>query len=374
VTDEPEAGAPPPAASPPPAAPPPPDGAPPPAGGTPGVPGWYADPWSSSLLRWWTGDAWTFSTTAAVTDGVPAAPPLQPPPQARATAPTTASSPPPPPPPPPPPTSAPPAPAKRRWEGGRLLVVFLVLGLVAGLLSVRIFRHSSTPRVATTTPSTVERQPSPTTPRLRPPTTPPTTLDPSTKALLSLVVTPDDVAPSLSIGVLPGGDGLTQPTLDLCNGTYPSESLRQARLQDVVVQDQSVVTFSTEAVLYQDAAGAAQALSEVKDVAAACPSTPVVSPVGEPTVTTRFDPAPDGDWPQTDGVTRAAFDVTTTDDTGQTLHSVAVYLQRGRVLLGVYFADADQPTTKVAGQTTIPGIVGVFAGRLAALPPSVVGS
>ena len=68
------------------------------------------------------------------------------------------------------------------------------------------------------------------------------------------------------------------------------------------------------------------------------------------------------------------LDLTTTDESGQTTHSIAVYLQRGRALLGVYFSQADGAQAAVAGQTTIPGIVGVFAARLAALPVSVVGS
>ena len=41
--------------------------------------------------------------------------------------------------------------------------------------------------------------------------------------------------------------------------------------------------------------------------------------------------------------------------------------------MGVYFSQPDAPPI-VAGQTGIPGIVGVFAERMAALPASVVGS
>jgi len=57
-----------------------------------------------------------------------------------------------------------------------------------------------------------------------------------------------------------------------------------------------------------------------------------------------------------------------------TSHSIAVYLQRGRALVGVYFFEPDGPQAPVAGQTTVAGIVGVFAGRLAALPASVISS
>jgi len=107
---------------------------------------------------------------------------------------------------------------------------------------------------------------------------------------------------------------------------------------------------------------------------AACPRTPVAGQGGEPPVTTTFAPAPDGTWPQTPTVTRRAYDLTTDDGTGRTTRTVAVYLQRGRALLGVYFAQPAGPQMPVEGQTTIEGIVDVFAKRMAALPTSVVGS
>jgi hypothetical protein len=67
-----------------------------------------------------------------------------------------------------------------------------------------------------------------------------------------------------------------------------------------------------------------------------------------------------------------AFDFVTTDASGQDQHSVAVYLRRGRVLLGIYFNQPDSAQPSVAGQTTISGIVNVFATRMAQLPQSVV--
>jgi hypothetical protein len=250
------------------------------------------------------------------------------------------------------------------------LVAIVALGLVVGLLGVRFLyeRAKSSPGERSSTagtgiPGSNGRRPvSPTTPA-----------DPSRSALTTLIVKPDDVAASLTVGLLPGGDGLTQPTLDLCNGTFPSESRRTARLQDVVADDQGQVLLSTEAVLYRDAAAAEKALAELDSAVASCPATPVPSPAGEPSVTTTFNPRPDGDWPQTPTVNRKAFDFTAVDDSGQSSHYVAVYLQRGRALMGVYFSRPETPPT-VAGQTTVAGIVGVFAQRIAALAPSVVGS
>jgi hypothetical protein len=237
------------------------------------------------------------------------------------------------------------------------------------VVGAKLLRDNSDSGRAVDLPSST----TPTTGLIRP-TSPPTTVDPREEALLSLIVVPADVSATSDVGLLPGGDGLGQPTLDLCNGTYPSEDLREARLQDVVVDAQGLVTLSTEAVLYRDAAGADQALAELRAVTAACPTEAVPDPVTGAKATTHFNPPPDGDWPQTDTVTRLAFDLTSTDANGQTTHSIAVYLQRGRVLLGVYFPQPDGPQAPVAGQTTIPAIVGVFAGRVAALPASIIGS
>jgi hypothetical protein len=264
----------------------------------------------------------------------------------------------------------------RRFVGGHRILVAVVAGLIVGLLGVQLFHSPSRPSTSTgnsaigpgaTTPGS-------TTPGSTTPSTAAPSADPSSSALASLIIKPTDVSSSLTVTLLPGGAGLSQATLDICNGTFPSETHRTARLQDLVLDDQGQQAISTEAVLYGDPAGATQAFSELKSVAAACPSTPVASPVGEPTVITKFNPAPDGSWPQTATVNRLAFDFTSTDSSGQSYHSVAVYLQRGRALMGVYFSEPDSPQITVAGQNTISGIVGVFAGRMAALPTSVVGS
>ena len=117
-----------------------------------------------------------------------------------------------------------------------------------------------------------------------------------------------DVAPTLTVSGLPGGNTLGVPTLDLCNGDYPSEAQRTARLQVAAVDRQGDTAMSTEAVLYSSGAGTAAAFSQLKTAAAACPDKPVDSPVGQPTVTTKFGPAPDGAWPQVPGVERLAFE------------------------------------------------------------------
>jgi hypothetical protein len=188
------------------------------------------------------------------------------------------------------------------------------------------------------------------------------------------VVSQADVGSTVDVQLVPQGQSLSRPTLDVCNATYPSESLRTTRLQVETVDSQGNVGLGTEAVLYSSANATAQAFAELSSAASKCPSSPVTSPVGEPSVTTKFNPAPDGSWPQVASVQRVAFDFTSTDSTGQTQHSVAAYLRRGKVLLGVYFSQPDAPQGSVAGQTTIPTIVNLFANRIAQLPASAVGA
>ena len=197
--------------------------------------------------------------------------------------------------------------------------------------------------------------------------------DPDASVLPNLVLQQPDVPSSVNLQLIPNGDQVHgQTTLDLCNGTFATESRRTARLQVAALDSQGNAVLSTEAVLYPGPSDTTQAFSELKSVAAHCPNSAVASPVGEPTVTTHFFAAPDASWPQVPTVQRQAYSFTATPQSGPVQRSVAVYLRRGRALMGVYFAQPDSPQPAVNGQTTIPGIVNVFATRLAGLPASAV--
>ena len=324
--------------------------------------GWYPDFWTPSRKRYWNGSAWTYATVPSAAVNDPAPEEANPLPEGHGL----------------------PAPVVRRPDAGApagpppkrkkpiLWAFAVVVGVLVGLIGIYFSNRSSTdaPSASGTAPTTA--------PLLGP--APSTTVplsagnDPSASALEDLIVTPDDVPAGAEVVVFPGGIGLNQPTLDLCNGRYPSESRRTARFQDAVLDAQGVLVLSTEAVLYGDSGGTTQAFAELQSVVANCPPTPVPGPAGEPPVTTKFSAAaPDANWAQTPTVNRRAYDLTSDDGSGPR-RTVAVYLQRGRVLLGVYFAKPDGAQMPVEGQTTIEGIVGVFAERLAALPTSVVGS
>jgi hypothetical protein len=73
-------------------------------------------------------------------------------------------------------------------------------------------------------------------------------------------------------------------------------------------------------------------------------------------------------------VQRQAYDFTMTDDIGETNHGVAVYLRRGRALMGLYFQSPNGAQPAVDGNTTVQSIVNVFAKRLAAVPASSIGA
>jgi len=228
---------------------------------------------------------------------------------------------------------------------------------------------SSTPG-ATTTTTTI------TTTTTGAGSSPTTTVATADRRLLEgVVVQQADTPVGYPVGVIQGGDQVTgEATLDLCLATFPSEDLRTARHQVAVDDRNGQGVLSTEAVLYQSASATSQAFSELRDAAAHCPPTAVPTPApGGSAIKTVFNPAPDANWPAVSGVDRLAFDMTLSDDKGHQAREVAVYLRRGRLLLGVYFPQADLPTQPlIAGQSSIEGIVGVFAARVAAVPDGAV--
>jgi hypothetical protein len=251
----------------------------------------------------------------------------------------------------------------------------LVVGLIAGFTTVETYRavrdERSTSTSANGAPFVPRTNPFP--PRGSVPSVPSAPTGPLASALAGLVLQQRDVGGNNTVQLLPGGDQVEgETTLDICNGAYPSESLRVARLQVLGADDQGNETLSTEAVAYRNPQATAQAFSELRSVAAACPTGPVTSPVGEPTVATRINAAPDKAWPQTDGVDRLAFDLTVNDQSGQAERSMAVYLRRGRVLLGVYFPNVDSSHPAVGSAKTQADIVKLFSERMRLLPSSVV--
>ncbi len=197
--------------------------------------------------------------------------------------------------------------------------------------------------------------------------------NPTNEGLANAGLRQSDLGDGVSLVLIPGGGSPSGgPTLDLCNGNFPSESDRRARIQVAAIDDKGSVALSTESVQYTNAAATEQAFQELQSVAEKCPKTPVAGPDGGDPLTTTFRAAPDGSWPHVDGVDRLAFDMNTTTASGDKQRNVAVYLRRGRVLMGLYFPQPDGTQSAVAGQTTVQGIVNMFEQRMAGLPDSLV--
>jgi hypothetical protein len=208
-------------------------------------------------------------------------------------------------------------------------------------------------------------------------TTPGSTVpaDPDEGVLSGLIVNQGDVSAQYTVHHPADGINMAAPTLDLCNGIYPSEARRTARRQVYVgpTNDPTTFSFSTEAVLYRAPADGAQAMQELQSVAAKCPPTVVTSPVGEDPAITKFSAPPDTTWAKTPTVERQAYSFVTTDpQTGKSAPGIAVYLRRGRALMGLYFSNPTGTQIPIAGHKTTQQIVAFFEARMGQLPQTVV--
>lgn len=89
--------------------------------------------------------------------------------------------------------------------------------------------------------------------------------------VLALSVPVEKINSSWVAQLLPGGDATTTDTLDLCGASYASEAKRTARRQMQYGPDTDNLPVSNEVVTYRDN-GAAEAVAELKDAVAHCPT------------------------------------------------------------------------------------------------------
>ena len=341
-------------------------------------PGWYPDPWVAGSRRYWSGTQWTSlafpdrtvddraGAAARAGETNPfaersAAPAVAPPapvwvaPSPVAAAPVAWD---------PAPVAAPGTPT--RWPLALVVGAVVIALALAGLVATR--GQDSTATAAPRPPAapTLPAQPTPTpTPSPTPSGAPSQPTRPGDLAdLARLGLRQSDVATGVLVLPIDGGTQVQgETTLDLCSGKFPSESLRQARVQVVGIESDGTVGLSTETVRYASPAAVEQAWSEIQTVASRCSTTAPDTTLG---------PAPDTTWPPVAGVRRLAYDSITTDSAGVTTHSTIVYLSRGNILMGVYFPRPGGTQLSVEGRTTVPSIVAVFEERLRQLPPSGV--
>ncbi len=102
-------------------------------------------------------------------------------------------------------------------------------------------------------------------------TSPAAPTDRDEAALGDLNLQQSDVSARYRVDLIQNGGSVAGATLDLCNGTFPSEALRTARRQVAAVDTIGSLTLSTEAVLYRRPADTAQAFRELAHAQAHVP-------------------------------------------------------------------------------------------------------
>lgn len=351
--------------------------------------GWYADPWVHGQQRYWTGSRWAADVFADALHQQPNVDFAS----RYGAAPTTPADPPPPPPtwqhrvpaaapaeavveesPATPPSSGP---SQRMVAGIAAGLIAAVVLMVGGGLWLRSATSDTSAAPATSASPTPS--PTPTQPQSPSPTPSPSASgeeSPQSQgsvedALQALVLQQRDVPDRYRVAPIDGGRSVTdQPTLDLCEGTYPSETERVGRLQVSARDGAGSTTLSTEAVQYSSTDATAQAFAEVEQVAAQCKGSLTLDfGSGTPVETTVTEDA-DRSWHTTPGVERLAYTVADTDMiSGAESQQIVVYLRRGPLLMGLYFPNASGKQMPVEGKTTIPEIVRIFEERLLNTPP-----
>jgi hypothetical protein len=176
--------------------------------------------------------------------------------------------------------------------------------------------------------------------------------------LSKIVLKGSQVGSGYKLTTFPFGNSfIGEPTLDLCGGSYSSETLRTGRLQVRYTHPGKAVAVSNEVVTYAGA-GAQQALAEVTSVAGSCARKPVVLHSGTVTETYRVVPLADPKLPA--GSVAVRLEITATDGKKKVSQTgVAVYQVRGNTLSGVYafvgkgttFADAQRIAFHAAEQS-----------------------
>ena len=182
-----------------------------------------------------------------------------------------------------------------------------------------------------------------------------------------------DVAENRQIGLIPDGDSLLAPTMDFCDGRYPSEKLRVARLQQAVYdQDGNFAGISSEVVVYANAAAAKQALTEAINVRKNCPVGREFTARDGHTLTFTFHSAPGpADTPLVDADSRLIVHTTMMVD-GEPRRAMLVYQVLGRVLAALYFSDGGNKPYDQTSLDSFYALAGDVADRLRAAPSSLL--
>ena len=192
-------------------------------------------------------------------------------------------------------------------------------------------------------------------------------------ALESIGLQPGDVSSSMTVGTIPDGDGLGAPTLDFCDGRYPSESLRVARLQRAAYDtDGNFAGISSEVVVYANAVAAKQALAEAIKVRKACPTGTEFTSRDGHKLSFTFHSAPGpSSTPLVDANSRLVIHTTMLVD-AEKRRAFIVYQIYGRVLAALYVSEAGGKPFDQTALDSFYMLAGDFADRLRAAPQTLL--
>jgi len=170
----------------------------------------------------------------------------------------------------------------------------------------------------------------------------------TTETLQSLLIQPNDIGKNVSIDFVDHGQEVAgQTSLDLCGGSFPSETRRQARYQ--VAAYSSTGTFigiSSEAVLYENPAEVTAALKELRVAQAACKAGKVANrnPEGKVTYYPK-NPSPLVGLAKKSTLMPSSQRLVDETDIklpdGSTHRIVAIYQVSGRFLTALYLSGTD---------------------------------
>ena len=197
----------------------------------------------------------------------------------------------------------------------------------------------------------------------------------SVQATLTRIgITSADLMTGLTVKTMPDGTSLGIPTLDFCNATYPSESLRVARLQRGAYDAQGAYAgLSTEVVVYRTAADAQQALREVTAARLGCPVGTVVKTFDGHKISFAFHPAPGpASTPLVPAADRLIVHTTMRVD-GAPQTALLVYQIDGRVLAAMYAMDASGKPFPQTSLDAFFSLAGIIATRLQQYAPTLAG-
>ena len=141
-----------------------------------------------------------------------------------------------------------------------LIIVMVVAAIVGFAVTSRVRAEKSFDTASADEPQANGR------PRTRPPAASVPSRDPDAPVLRSLGMQQQDISTGNAVALITNGDSVVgTTTLDLCNGTYPSEKLRTARFQVVEIDPiEASSVLSTEPVLYKNPAAGTNANTEIR--------------------------------------------------------------------------------------------------------------